>query len=77
MLYNNIKLNNKCIFYMSTCCTSFENLGNSLFFRYVLLGLPSAKECSQLQPSDELTSQVLSKALKISNTKGHVVRGKK
>lgn len=26
MLYNNIKLNNKCIFYMSTCCTSFENL---------------------------------------------------
>ena len=27
MLYNNIKLNNKCIFYMSTCCTSFENLG--------------------------------------------------
>lgn len=27
MLYNNIKLNNKYIFYMSTCCTSFENLG--------------------------------------------------
>ena len=28
MLYNNIKLSNKCIFYMTTCCTSFENLGN-------------------------------------------------
>lgn len=27
MLYNNIKFGNKCIFYMSTCCTSFENLG--------------------------------------------------
>lgn len=27
MLYNNIKFDNKCIFYMSTCCTSFENLG--------------------------------------------------
>ena len=27
MLYNNIKLSNKCIFYMTTCCTSFENLG--------------------------------------------------
>lgn len=25
MLYNNIKLN-KCMFYMFTCCTSFENL---------------------------------------------------
>ena len=32
MLYNNIKFDNKCIFYMSTCCTSFENLGaNSSF----------------------------------------------
>lgn len=30
MLYNNIKLNNKYIFYMSTCCTSFENLGFTL-----------------------------------------------
>ena len=28
MLYNNIKFDNKCIFYMSTCCTSFENLGD-------------------------------------------------
>ena len=27
MLYNNIKFGNKCIFYMSICCTSFENLG--------------------------------------------------
>lgn len=26
MLYNNIKLSNKCMLYMSTCCTSFENL---------------------------------------------------
>ena len=31
MLYNNIKFGNKCIFYMSTCCTSFENLG---FYMY-------------------------------------------
>ena len=41
-------------------------------FRYVLLGLPSATECSQVQPSAELTSQVLPKAPKIPNTKGHV-----
>jgi len=41
-------------------------------FRYVLLGLPSATECSQVQPSAELTSQVLPNAPKIPNTKGHV-----
>ena len=40
-------------------------------FRYVLLGLPSATECFQVQPSAELTSQVLPKAPKIPNTKGH------
>jgi len=34
--------------------------------------LLSATECSQVQPSVELTSQVLPKAAKISNTKGHV-----
>jgi len=45
-------------------------------FRYVLLGLPSATECSQVQPSAELTSQVLPNASKIPNTKGHVVAGK-
>ena len=39
-------------------------------FRYVLLGLPSATECSQVQPSAELTRQVLPKAAKIPNTKG-------
>ena len=41
-------------------------------FRYVLLGLPSATECSQVQPNAELTSQVLPKASKSPNTKGHV-----
>lgn len=41
-------------------------------FRYVLLGLPSATECSQVQPSAELTSQVLPKAPKNFNTKSHV-----
>ena len=41
-------------------------------FRYVLLGLPSATECSKGQPSAELTSQVLPKAPKIPNTKSHV-----
>jgi len=41
-------------------------------FRYVLLGLPSATECSQVQPSAKLTSQVLPKAHKSLNTKGHV-----
>ena len=41
-------------------------------FSYVLLGLPSATECFQVQPSAELTSQVLPKAPKIPNTKGHV-----
>ena len=41
-------------------------------FRYVLLGLPSATECSQVQPRAELTRQVLPKAPKISNTKGLV-----
>jgi len=45
-------------------------------FRYVLLGLPSATECSQVQPSAELTSQVLPKAPKIPNTKGHVDPGR-
>jgi len=45
-------------------------------FRYVLLGLPSAMECSQVQPSAELTSQVLPKAAKIPNTKGHVEVGR-
>jgi len=34
--------------------------------------LPSATECSQEQPSAELTSRVLPKAPKIPNTKGHV-----
>ena len=43
-------------------------------FRYVLLGLPSATECFQVQPSAELTRQVLPNAPKISNTKGHVDR---
>ena len=41
-------------------------------FRYVLLGLPSAMECSQVQLSAELTSQVLPKDPKSPNTKGHV-----
>ena len=41
-------------------------------FRYVLLGLPSATECSQVQPRAELTRQVLPKAPKIPNTKGLV-----
>ena len=41
-------------------------------FRYVLLGLPSATECFLKLPSAELTSQVLPKAPKIPNTKGHV-----
>jgi len=41
-------------------------------FRYVLLGLPSATECSQVQPSAELTSQVLPNAPKNPNTKSHV-----
>ena len=41
-------------------------------FRYVLLGLSSATECSQVQPSAELTSQILPKTPKIPNTKGHV-----
>ena len=45
-------------------------------FRYVLLGLPSATECSQVQPSAELTSQVLPKTPKIPNTKGHVAQEK-
>ena len=40
--------------------------------RYVLLGLPSATKCSKGQPSAELTCQVLPKAPKIPNTKGHV-----
>ncbi len=35
MLYNNIKLSNKCIFYIFACCTSFENLG-VLFLRTFL-----------------------------------------
>jgi len=43
-------------------------------FRYVLLGLPSATECSRVQPSAELTSQVLPNAPKIPNTKGHVAQ---
>ena len=34
--------------------------------------MPSATECSVVQPSAELTSQVLSKASKIHNTKDHV-----
>ena len=41
-------------------------------FRYVLLGLPSATECFQVQPSAELTSQVLPNAPKNPNTKRHV-----
>ena len=41
-------------------------------FRYVLLGLPSVTECSRKLPSAELTSQVLPKAPKCPNTKGHV-----
>lgn len=41
-------------------------------FRYVLLGLLSAAECSRVQPSAELTRQVLPKAPKIPDTKGHV-----
>ena len=45
-------------------------------FRYVLLGLPSATERSQVQPSAELTSQVLPKAPKIPNTKGPVAQGR-
>ena len=45
-------------------------------FRYVLLGLPSAMECSQVQLSAELTSQVLPKTPKIPNTKGHVEAAK-
>ena len=43
-------------------------------FRYVLLGLPSAMECSQVQLSAELTSQVLPKAPKSPNTKGLVAQ---
>ena len=43
-------------------------------FRYVLLGLPSATERSQVQPSAELTSRVLPNAPKNPNTKSHVVR---
>ena len=42
-------------------------------FRYVLLGFPSATECSWKLPSAELTSQVLPNAPKSPNTKGHVV----
>lgn len=34
-------------------------------------------ECSQVQPSAELTSQVFPKAAKIPKTKGHVESGKK
>jgi len=45
-------------------------------FRYVLLGFPSVTECSQVQPSAELTSQVLPKAPKITNTKGLVAQAK-
>ena len=41
-------------------------------FRYVLLGFPSATECSRKLPSAELTSQVLPNAPKSPNTKGHV-----
>ena len=37
-----------------------------------MLGLLGASECFQVQPSAELTSQVLPKAPKIPNTKGHV-----
>jgi len=39
-------------------------------FRYVLLGLPSATECAQVQSNAGLTSQVLPKAPKSPNTKG-------
>ena len=45
-------------------------------FRYVLLGLPSATECSQVQPRAELTRQVLPKAPKIPNTKSLAEAGK-
>ena len=41
-------------------------------FRYVLLGLPSTTECFLKLSSAELTSQVLPKAPKSPNTKGHV-----
>ena len=37
MLYNNIKFDNKCIFYMSTCCTSFENLGMGINTKMFIL----------------------------------------
>ena len=37
-----------------------------------MLGLPSATECSGVQPNAKITSQVLPKATKIPNTKGHV-----
>ena len=36
-----------------------------------MLGLPGAPECSQVQPSAELTSQVLPNAPKNPNTKSH------
>ena len=41
-----------------------------------MLGLPSAAECSQVQPNAELTSQVLPKTAKIPNTKGLVEAAK-
>ena len=37
-----------------------------------MLGLPGAPECSGVQPSAELTSQVLQKAPKIPNAKSCV-----
>ena len=39
-----------------------------------MLGLPSATECSGVHPSAELTSQVLPKAPKSPNTKGHAAQ---
>ena len=41
-----------------------------------MLGLPGAPGCFQVQPSAELTSQVLPKAPKIPNTKDLVAQGR-
>jgi len=41
-----------------------------------MLGLPGAPGCFQVQPSAELTSQVLPKAPKILNTKDLVAQGR-
>ena len=69
MLYNNIKFSNKCIFYMSSCCTSFENLGYMNKLTIVTTNMPFSR-WGEVFSDNTLVSAVLDRLLHYS----HIIR---